>query len=174
MEHSCFHALKCTHHRPTVGWSHCREHCCTSTTLDQFTYWPFGSILYSNIRIFIKLAVFTRLCTAQEITSRKSVNARVRVHTVNIGTKKLEFLSTDDFSSGMSTRSIAWPQVACWMKIGSECKQTRWLDFNTGWCEIQSDYLSYFLLLNTCWTAQMICWIYQQHHFSSSIPIATE
>ena len=53
------------------------------------------------------IAVFPRLCTAREITFRESVNARVRVHTINIRTKKLEFLSTDDVSSGMSTESIA-------------------------------------------------------------------
>ena len=72
------------------------------------------------------IAVFTRLCTAREITFQESVNARVRVHTINIGTKKLEFLSTDDVNSWMSTESIAWPQVARWKKIGSECncKQT--------------------------------------------------
>ena len=70
------------------------------------------------------IAVFTHLCTAREITSQESVNARVRVHTINIGTKKLEFLSTDDVNSGMSTESIAWPQVVRRMKIGSECKQT--------------------------------------------------
>ena len=56
------------------------------------------------------LAVFTQLCTAREITSRESVNARVRVHTINIRSKKLEFLSADDISSGMSTGGIAWPQ----------------------------------------------------------------
>ena len=57
--------------------------------------------------IYFALAVFTRLCTAREIISRESVNARVRVHMINIGTKKLEFLSTDDISSGMGTESIA-------------------------------------------------------------------
>ena len=38
----------------------------------------------------------------------------------------------------MSTKSIAWPQVARWMKIGSECRQTWWLDFNIGRCEMRN------------------------------------
>ena len=85
------------------------------------------------------LAVFTQLCTAREITSRESVNARVRVHTINIGTKKLEFYQ-------LMTSAQEWvPKVSCDLKLHAEWKsevnvnkQTRWVDFNTGWCEMRN------------------------------------
>ena len=122
-----------------------------------------GHVLSSKFRNIILVVVSMANLGVYE----KLIAVYSRVHTVvhcsrNYFSRKCKCQSAcphDKYRNQKTRVFINW-----WRQLGNEYQKyrvtSRWLDFKTGWCKIQSDYLSYFLLLNTCWKAQMICWIY--------------